>query len=297
LANRFRDLTQQSRERSDAAVADRMRGATLHLLGRQSEARVSLEKMLASYGEQSQRRHIVRFQYDQRLLAEVALAHVLWLQGMAVESLTLVHRLIDRAKLLNHGPTYANILAEAACPIALMADDFLLAERFIALLRTETRAQSMDVWRTYADAFEGELLIRLGEPEQGLELIRPALATLRANGFVLYDMAFCGIVAMGLRSVGASEMAATELDLALTQCERTGEGWYLPELQRIRADTHAVAGDIAVGEGLMRAALTLAGDQGAGFWQASIEASLARPSSFLARPSSLRMSESQRRSN
>ena len=156
------------------AVADRMRGATLHLLGQQSEARDALEMMLASYEERLQRRHIVRFQYDQRLLAEVALARVLWLQGIADESLALVERLVEKAKLLNHGPTYANILAEAACPIALMAEDFPRAERFISLLRMETRAQSMDVWRTYADAFEGELLIRRGEPKRGMDVISPA---------------------------------------------------------------------------------------------------------------------------
>jgi hypothetical protein len=285
LANRFRDLTQRSREGSDDAVAERMRGATLHLLGQQSEARDSLEKMLASYEEQSQRRHIVRFQYDQRLLAEVALARVLWLQGMAAESLGLVHRLIEKAKLLNHGPTYANILAEAACPIALMAEDFPLAEQFISLLRTQTRVQSMDVWRTYADAFEGELLIRRGEPQKGMDLIRPALATLRANGFVLYDMAFCGIVAVGLRSVGADDIAATKLELALAQCERTGEGWYLPELQRIRAEIHAAGGDRAVSEGLLKSALARAGEQGAGFWQANIETSLDRlPPSRMSKP-------------
>src|ERR1700759_23843 len=76
-------------------------------------------------------------------------------------------------------------------------------------------------WRAYADAFEGEMLIWRGEPRLGLELLRPALATLRSGGFVLYDMAFRGIAAGGLRSLEAHDTAATELDAALTQCKQT----------------------------------------------------------------------------
>ncbi len=275
-ADRFRKLTEASRERSDDAVADRMQGATLHLLGQQSQARALLEKMLTSYDEQSQRRHIIRFQYDQRLLAEVALSRVLWLQGEAAASLALVEKLIDQAKALNHGPTYANILAESACPIALMANDVPLAERYIALLRTETRARSMDVWRTYADAFDGELLIRRSEPKQGLAMMFPALTKLRATGFVLYDMAFRGIVAVGLTAVGDNVAAAAELDLALAQCAKTGEGWCLPELQRIRAELHAVVHESAAGKKLLRQASALASAQGSGFWLAGVEASPAQ---------------------
>ncbi|BAB53079.1 ATP-binding protein [Mesorhizobium japonicum] len=273
FADRFRKLTESSRGRSDDAVADRMQGATFHLLGQQPQAQALLEKMLASYDEQSHRRHIIRFQYDQRLLAELALSRVLWLRGESEESLFLVEKLIDRAKVLNHGPTYANILAEAACPIALMANDFSLAQRFIALLRTETRARSMDVWRTYADAFEGELLIRRGEPKLGLAMMYPALTKLRATGFVLYDMAFRGVVAAGLMAVGDNVEAATELDLAVAQCAKTGEAWCLPELQRIRAELHAAVKEQQAAKNLLRSASALASAQGSEFWLARIEAS------------------------
>jgi predicted ATPase/DNA-binding winged helix-turn-helix (wHTH) protein len=282
FADRFRALAQHSKE-DDDAVADRMRGATLHLLGLQTAARDALEGMLARYREQSQRRHIIRFQYDQRLLAEVALARVLQLQGNQEQSLLMVQGLIERAKLLNHGPTYANILAEAACPIALMAEDFPLAERFIALLRTETRAQSMDVWRTYADAFEGEMLVRRGHSKRGLDIITPALATLRASGFVLYDMAFRGVAAVGLRTAGARDQAMEELDLALAQCGRTREGWYLPELQRVRAELFADDGDVAEAESLLQSAAALARQQGAGLWHANIAGSLSRLQQALTR--------------
>ncbi|RWE41329.1 MAG: transcriptional regulator [Mesorhizobium sp.] len=276
VADRFRKLTESSRERSDDAIADRMQGATFHLLGQQSHARTLLEKMLASYGEHSQRRHIIRFQYDQRLLAEVALSRVLWLQGESATSLALVEKLIDQAKALNHGPTYANILAESACPIALMANDVPLAKRYISLLRTETRAQSMDVWRTYADAFDAELLIRCGDPKHGLAMMYPALTKLRATGFVLYDMAFRGVVAAGLMAVGDNVGAAAQLDLALAQCAKTGEGWCLPELQRTRAELYAAVNERNAGKDLLRLASELASAQGSGFWLASVEASPAR---------------------
>jgi predicted ATPase/DNA-binding winged helix-turn-helix (wHTH) protein len=278
LASRFAELTTRSGNRDDDAVADRMRGATLHLLGQQDEARDTLKGMLARYGAQPHRNHIIRFQYDQRLLAEVALTRVLWLQGNSAEAISLLDTLIDQAKLRNHGPTYANILAEAACPIALMACDFDRAEHFIALLRTETRAQSMDVWRTYADAFEGEMLIRRGEARAGLDVLAGALAILRESGFVLYDMAFRGIISVGMEAAGSNGDAAMELDLALAQCERTGEGWYLPELQRIRAEHLFSEGETASGTALLARASDLAHRQGAGFWKAQLDRSIKRHS-------------------
>ncbi len=107
-------------------------------------------------------------------------------------------------------------------------------------------------------------------------MIYPALTKLRATGFVLYDMAFRGIVASGLMAVDDNVGAAAELDLALAQCAKTGEGWCLPELQRIRAELHAAVHEHDAGKDLLRLASQLASAQGSGFWLASVEASPAR---------------------
>ncbi|AZO35266.1 hypothetical protein EOA27_01270 [Mesorhizobium sp. M2A.F.Ca.ET.037.01.1.1] len=103
-------------------------------------------------------------------------------------------------------------------------------------------------WRAYADAFDAELLIRCGDPKHGLAVMYSALTKLRAAGFVLYDMAFRGVVAAGLVAVGDNVGAAAELDLALAQCAKTGEGWCLPELQRIRAELYAAVGERDAGK-------------------------------------------------
>jgi hypothetical protein len=231
--------------------------------------------MLDRYGPRSHQGHLIRFQYDQRLLAEIALIRVLWLEGETDVALDLIEDLLTRARQLNHGPTYANILAEAACPVALQAGDFVRAERYLSLLRAETVARSMDVWRTYADAFEGELLIRRGRAESGVALLQGAIATLRTGGFVLYDTAFRGVLATGLDALGKTDEAAAEITEALEQCARTGEAWCLPELQRVRAEQLIRQGN-SLGEALLAEALAKARRQGARAWEARIAQSMAQ---------------------
>ena len=58
-----------------------MIGTSLHFLGKQAEARRHIQHMLISYVIPDQRSYLIRFQFDQQVLAYVFLARILWLQG------------------------------------------------------------------------------------------------------------------------------------------------------------------------------------------------------------------------
>src|SRR5262249_9555691 len=64
-AERFAALAPSSDEPSDAIIGKRMRGATLHWLGRQQEAHDALRQMLRDYANLRGSEHSVRFQFDQ----------------------------------------------------------------------------------------------------------------------------------------------------------------------------------------------------------------------------------------
>src|SRR6516225_22093 len=234
LANQFRSLSAHAGNVADQLVGDRMTGASLHFLGNQAGARECIERMLGRYTTPVSRSHAVRFQFDQRVTARITLARVLWLQGLADQALREVKSNIEHAVSVNHTLSLCNALAQAACPIALLVGDFAMAERYTAMLRNHTGKNTLDVWRAYADCFDGERLIRCGDIDTGLSLLRPAVDELWRAGFVQYHAAFVIALALGLVRAGRAADARVTIDEAIERCERTGESWALAELHRAR---------------------------------------------------------------
>jgi predicted ATPase len=193
--------------------------------------------MLGRYTTPVSRSHVVRFQFDQRVTARITLARVLWLQGLADQALREVKDNIEHAVSINHTLSLCNTLAQGACPIALLVGDFVMAERYTAMLRSHTGKNTLDVWRAYADCFDGERLIRCGDLDTGLSLLRPAVDELWRASFVQYHTPFIVALALGLAHAGRVADARVTIDEALERCERTGESWALAELHRARGKT------------------------------------------------------------
>ena len=142
---------------------------------------------------------------------------------------------------LEHTLTLAHILSDAACFIALWAGDLPLAARYTKMLREHTTLHALDVWRTYADAFEGEILIRQQNPLDGIVALQRAIRSLEATGFVLYNAAFEGVLAEGLLACGRYDEADTLVSSTLARCRASGEAWCTPELMRVRARSFSSA--------------------------------------------------------
>jgi len=165
-------------------------------------------------------------------------------------------------------------LSDAACFVALWTGNLTVAERYIGMLRAYTRLHSLDVWRTYADVFEGDLLIRRGRPEEGTALLKTAIQSLRKGGFVLYDNVFAGVLAEGQIACGRLDDAETNVSEALNRCETSGEAWCVPELLRVRAQVRVAQGFAAEAVCLLDAALKRANSQGAIAWKRKITTDL-----------------------
>lgn len=235
LAERFANLAERAGDARDRMIGQRIRGHSLHYLGDFAGSRRLIGNMLEDYTPPPQRAHLVRFQYDQRLTAQITLARGLWLQGYADQALSLVDAMIAEALVLEHVLTLAHVLSDAACFIALWAGDLPLAVRYTEMLREHTTLHALDVWRAYADAFEAEILIRKGNALEGTSLLLRTTQSLKAAGFVLYNAAFEGVLAEGLMACGRYDEADTLVSGALARCQSSGEAWCVPELMRVRA--------------------------------------------------------------
>jgi tetratricopeptide (TPR) repeat protein len=275
LADRFTVVAERSGDSDDRLVAQRMRGKSLHYLGDFAGSHRLIEQMLECYARPPQRSHVVRFQHDQRLTAQITLVRGLWLQGHADQALVLVEQMITEGLALDHTLTLAHVLSDAACFIALWAGDLPLATRYTKMLREHTTLHALDVWRTYADAFEGEILIRQGNARDGIATLQRAIRSLEAAGFVLYNAAFEGVLAEGLEACKRHDEADTTVAGALARCQASGAAWCVPELMRVRAVSLAARERVTDAIGLLIDALEIARSQGALAWELKLASTLA----------------------
>jgi len=274
LADRFAVLAERSTDSQDRLIGQRMRGRSLQFLGDFKGSSRQIEQMLERYAPPPQRSHLIRFQYDQRLTAQITLARGLWLQGHADQALTLVEQMIADGLALQHTLTLAHTLSHAACFIALWAGDLPLAARYTTMLREHTTLQALDVWRTHADAFEGEILIRQDHAPDGIVPLQRAIQSLETAGFVLYNAAFEGVLAEGLMACGRHDEAGTIVSRALARCQSSGGAWCVPELMRVRALSLAARkrGEEAIS--LVIDGLEIAHSQGALAWELKLASTL-----------------------
>jgi predicted ATPase len=229
MADRFAALARRSSDPQDQVIARRLRGKSLHFLGDFTGSRREAEQMLELY--ETRPSHLVRFQYDQRLTAQITLARDLWLQGCADQALALVERMVADAQALDHTLTLGAVVCDAACFIALWVGDLALAARYTAMLKAHTSPEYRG-WHSLSDACEGEILIRQGHAEQGVGRLERALHSLRSGPFCLYEAAIEGVLAEGLLACGQINRAREVVEDAIDRCRVSGEAWCLAELMR-----------------------------------------------------------------
>jgi len=278
-AEKFHHIAADSPRLSDISVGDRMMGAALHFLGDQTVSRQHIERMLRRYVSPDRRSDIVRFQFDQRVTAQITLARVLWLQGYADQAMREIENNIEGAVSINHTLSLCNALAQGACPISLLVGDLAAAERFNSLLLHHTEGPSLGAWRTYSQCFRGQLLIKRGDLAAGLVLCRAAVGELRKDRFAQYLTAFLGVIAEGLAVAGEISDGLAAIDEGLDRCERYEERWCIAELLRIKGELlriQGAPGAAAEVEDHFRQALDWARRQGALSWELRAATSLAQ---------------------
>ena len=107
---------------------------TLLYLGDHTNARRHTEAVLSRYVRPRDRSHFVRFQFDQRVVARIMRARLLWAQGFPDQAMREADGAIEEARAVDHAMSLALALAQAGCPVALLSGDLAAAERFITWL-------------------------------------------------------------------------------------------------------------------------------------------------------------------
>jgi predicted ATPase len=190
----------------------------------------------------------------------------------------VVERQVVDPHARNHPVSLANALLQSAL-IPLLVGNLTLAERYVQALLELSARHALAVWSAAGRCFGGILLIKRGDIDAGLELLRTAFASVPHNAFGMLCTPIRAEMADALGRDGKAAEGHSIIDEALARSERNEERWCVAELLRVK-------GELILREGAPRAAtaaeeyflqsLDWAGRQGALSWELRTSTSLAR---------------------
>ncbi|MEH2472649.1 putative ATPase [Nitrobacteraceae bacterium AZCC 2161] len=233
-AERFCTFAAKTTDPADGPIGDRLVGAALLALGDLEGARRHIEHMLGRYV--ARRSHIIRFQFDQRLLAHSYHSLILWLQGFADQAMRSAECQLLDPRVSDHPRSLSTTLVQPACPVALLVGDLSLAERYIKALMDHSARHGLEMWSLVGRCFGGMLLVKRGDIGAGLELLRTAFARVPQNTISLLYALFLAEIADALRRDDKAAEGLSIIDVALARSERNDERWCVAELLRIKGE-------------------------------------------------------------
>jgi predicted ATPase/DNA-binding winged helix-turn-helix (wHTH) protein len=249
-------------------------GGAHHYLGDQAAAQLHCERGLALTAELGAF-NANFFGFDHRISALVFLARTLWLRGFSDQALRIAQKAIGEAASRSHPFSICFSLGYASM-LLLWAGHFPGVSDLIEQLIVHARRYSIAPYRAFGIALKGELAIARDEPEAGLDLLRSALETLRAQEFDLLIPGFIGALAEGLRKTGQLEEALFTINGAIARATNSGVEMDLPELLRIKSQVLAARHDRESAVNCLTEALTVARAQSALAWELRSTMALAR---------------------
>ena len=215
------------------------------------------------------------FGFDQRVSALVGLARTLWLRGFADQALRIAQKAIEEAASRGY-PVPVCISLAFASMLLLWTGDLPAASDLIEQMIEHAGRYSLEPERARGVALKGKLAIARQEAEAGLDLLRSALGTLRAQQFNLLITDFIGASVEGLSKTGQFEEALVTIDGAIARAKNSGVEFYLSEVLRIKSQILAAQHDREPAMNCLTEALAVARAQSALAWELRSTMTLAR---------------------
>jgi predicted ATPase len=260
-------------------MGHRIRGQSEFLLGDIASARTNLEQGLALFKPADRPYYATLTPQDGRVLMLCFLSNALAAMGYVDQSLDSAEDAVAEARRLGHRYTLAIALALSLPQYCIggraahSPSEALRRSKELEVLSTQHGLSSFlgnaMVWR-------GLSLAALGNPQQGVEVIKQGIAAMRASGvssFIPYSITqladaygMAGQPAAGLEWLGE----------AISIIEATGERWYEAEIRRLRGDLLRAAGDDTTAEASFRDAIAVASKQQAKLFELRASTSLSR---------------------
>jgi tetratricopeptide (TPR) repeat protein len=249
------------------ARAHSLLGISLHLMGDLDGARVELEAALRHEAGAKWTSTLYRG-FDHRNWAGIALARTLWLQGHPAQAVERARQTVTDAERMGHPVTLSAAL-NWAVSVFLCTGDLLSADRYIDRLISQAETHSLAPYLAVGRGYKGDLAIRRGDANAGVESLRGCLEELHAARYELLTTAFNISRVQGLSAIGRFAEGIALIDETVRLVEANGDFSYMPELLRVRGGLHLAKPDVDCqdAETCFLQSLALSRRQGARAWE------------------------------
>jgi predicted ATPase/DNA-binding winged helix-turn-helix (wHTH) protein len=255
-------------------TVDRMLGISFLCAGELAASRERLERMLAAPPPPSRRAYIRRFGFDQWVVAQYALAQLLFLQGYPEQAAQAGLRAVEEGRELQHDVTLCGALAWAGSAISLRIGDFEGSRRFAAELIHFSVKHSLADYHALGIAIQAFLSLKDGASGSGIEPIRQSLERWHAAKWHIYLT--MSDFAEAVANAGYLDEISAMLDETLERAERNQELWAMPEALRLKGELLLLAAaDPGAAQAHFDRSIGLARAQGALAWELRTAMSIA----------------------
>ena len=212
------------------ALAHFLLGNSLLLAGDLGGASSELEAALPPRSQGNGRTYLG---YDYEILAAIALANALGLQGFLRQAAERARRTIKDAERIN-SPIVLSMVLRHAMLLFLWVGDLTDAEELIDWYIANARAHSLAPQVAAGCGLNGELAIRRGDARGGVEMLQGSLEQLRTSHYGLMISAFHISLAEGLAATGDFAKSLQLADDGIRLVETNGDMINMPELLRVK---------------------------------------------------------------
>ncbi len=207
--------------------------------------------------------------------AQITLARTLWLQGCP-DPAVQVARPREKDTTTPQDPVTFCIPFIWGAPLCRWIGDWDRLEENTERLIAHSDKHSLEPYLAVGHGLKGEVLIKRGEIERGIDLLRGSLATLHADRYELYTAGFSCVLAEALAMSGHLDQALTTIEAAIARIAPDGPSFNMPELLRICGEVRSLATDERGAEECFQHSIALGDRQSSLSWQLRAATSFAR---------------------
>ncbi len=249
IARRFEGLVETFHYQRYKPLARRLIGMSLHYVGAHEHGIGDLRRAdtSGSANEPGASPRQTRGLDDFAILAKSTLARALWCSGKRDEAKAVALAAETLASQRGTGRVIANVLVEAAIPLALLTQNSHDALEKVEELRRVARRSGLRLWDNFSEAFACAAHVVDGQANEDLLCkFARAMEALQSDGLCLAHPILMLFQARGHELANEVDTAREIIANALLHCKRRGSRWMIQELseasERLASLHHSPSG-------------------------------------------------------
>lgn len=234
LARQAESVAQRMDDPVAQATADATLGVALDLTGDIAEAEKRCEAALRGAAAAHRTREM-RPGFNHRIFALCGKARYHWLRGECDHAAAVAQYTIEQAEMLEH-PVSLCIALIWAGSVFLWRGDWSREEEVLDHLLALATKHSLSPYAAVAMGLKGEVQVRRGRPDLGVNLLRDSLRAVRASRYEMRTGGLIHALAEGLNNLQQHAEALATIDEAISLTERQGGYFHMPEILRVKGE-------------------------------------------------------------